>query len=283
VYIAGGDVVLDSASVATTALVKMGGVGSGLYWSGTNLFAGDTVTELIDWTDSGANDVMTVEGLAGNGNSAIASLFQSGFAPNSNDNVLVTAPSLKNNLFAGGYFYNGSVMYSQGGATAIQITDTTAAAPTPNKFLRVNGGRFQICNSALNACAFTVDDSFNVSAGSYSGENGVFAGTLQVGGGTALATTNQVGTGSLVLASTLPLTGTTGTITGTSLSATCDSGSVSVTGAVVGSPVSVSSTTGVDVGGAFNVRASVTATGTVTVYVCGTGTPSSLAYNVSVK
>ena len=82
--------------------------------------------------------------------------------------------------------------------------------------------------------------------------------------------------------SQLPLKGTTGTITGTSLSATCDSGTATVTGAVVGKPVSVSSTTGADVGGAFYLRASVTATNTVTVYVCGTGTPASLAYNVVV-
>jgi hypothetical protein len=80
----------------------------------------------------------------------------------------------------------------------------------------------------------------------------------------------------------LALSGTTGTITGTALTATCDSGTASVTGAVVGHPVVVSSTTGADVGGAFNLRASVTATNTVTVYVCGTGTPPSLAYNVTV-
>ena len=78
------------------------------------------------------------------------------------------------------------------------------------------------------------------------------------------------------------LSGTTGTITGTSLSASCDSGTVRVTGAAVGHPVSVSSTTGEDVGGAFNLKASVTATNTVTVYICGTGTPASLAYNVTV-
>jgi hypothetical protein len=47
-------------------------------------------------------------------------------------------------------------------------------------------------------------------------------------------------------------------------------------------PVAASSTTGVDVGGAFNVRGSVTAANTVTVYICGTGTPASLAYNVRV-
>lgn len=78
------------------------------------------------------------------------------------------------------------------------------------------------------------------------------------------------------------LFGVTGTITGTSLTASCDSGTATVTGAVVGQPVSVSSTTGADVGGAFYLRGSVTATNTVTVYVCGTGTPASLAYNVAV-
>lgn len=35
-------------------------------------------------------------------------------------------------------------------------------------------------------------------------------------------------------------------------------------------------------GGAFYLRGSVTSTNTVTVYVCGTGTPSTLAYNVAV-
>jgi hypothetical protein len=81
-----------------------------------------------------------------------------------------------------------------------------------------------------------------------------------------------------------PLKGVTGTITGTALSASCDSGTATVTGATVGSVVAVSSTTGVDVGAAFDLRASVTATNTVTVYVCGagTGTPASLAYNVVV-
>ena len=78
------------------------------------------------------------------------------------------------------------------------------------------------------------------------------------------------------------LTGLTGTITGTALTSTCDSGTATVTGAVVGSPVAVSSTTGADVGGAFYLRGSVTSSNTVTVYVCGTGTPSSLAYNVRV-
>ena len=95
----------------------------------------------------------------------------------------------------------------------------------------------------------------------------------------AMTNRQQVGPGDI---SGVLLPGTTGTITGTALTATCDSGTATVTGATVGSPVSVSSTTGADVGGAFDLRASVTSSGTVTVYVCGTGTPSSLAYNVYV-
>jgi hypothetical protein len=80
----------------------------------------------------------------------------------------------------------------------------------------------------------------------------------------------------------LDLTGSTSVITGTFLSATCDSGTARVAGAIVGMPVVVSTTDGSDVGGAFNIRASVTSSGTVTVYVCGTGKPPSRAYNVRV-
>ena len=78
------------------------------------------------------------------------------------------------------------------------------------------------------------------------------------------------------------IAGTTSTITGTSLSNSCDTGTVAATGAVVGMPVIVSTTDGSDVGGAFNVRGAVTSSNTVTVYVCGTGTPPSKAYNVRV-
>ena len=101
-------------------------------------------------------------------------------------------------------------------------------------------------------------------------------------GGETMAFQNPITTTSTINGATVTGVGTTGTITGTALTATCDSGTASVTGAVVGHPVAVSSTTGADVGGAFNLRASVTSTGTVTIYVCGTGTPASLAYNVTV-
>jgi hypothetical protein len=80
----------------------------------------------------------------------------------------------------------------------------------------------------------------------------------------------------------LDLTGSTSIITGTVLSASCSSGTASVAGAAVGMPVVVSTADGSDVGGAFDIRASVTRSGIVTVYVCGTGKPPSKAYNVRV-
>jgi hypothetical protein len=107
-------------------------------------------------------------------------------------------------------------------------------------------------------------------------------GLLKNSNGTLIPSTALGNVGNAAGYVELALTGTTGTIVGTSLSGTCDSGTASVTGAIVGHPVAVSSTTGADVGGAFDLRGSVTSTGTVTVYVCGTGTPASLAYNVVV-
>jgi hypothetical protein len=80
----------------------------------------------------------------------------------------------------------------------------------------------------------------------------------------------------------LALSGTTETIPGTDLSASCDSATIDIPGALPGHPVAVSSTTGADVGPAFLLRASVTSKGKTTVYICGTGKPPSLAYNVTV-
>jgi hypothetical protein len=78
------------------------------------------------------------------------------------------------------------------------------------------------------------------------------------------------------------LAGTTDVITGSALHGSCQSKTVSVAGATVGSPVAVSATNGADLGANFNLRASVTAPNTVTVYICGTGVPPSYAYNVKV-
>ena len=91
--------------------------------------------------------------------------------------------------------------------------------------------------------------------------------------------------GTLVLGTHLSkpaLTGVTETITGTALAASCNSGTARVPGATTGMPVVVSSVGGIDIGGAFSLRGAVTAENIVTVYVCGTGTPPSFAYNVRV-
>jgi hypothetical protein len=106
--------------------------------------------------------------------------------------------------------------------------------------------------------------------------------SLSISGNTVIPPTATGNTGNSTGKVELVLSGTTGTITGTTLSASCDSGTATVTGAAIGHPVVVSSTTGADIGGAFNLRGSVTAMNIVTVYICGTGTPPSLAYNVTV-
>jgi len=115
-------------------------------------------------------------------------------------------------------------------------------------------------------------------------------GGIQFGSGGASPTTvaSISSAGALTVASctgcggTPYLSGATSAITGTALTATCDTGTTTVTGAVVGQPVAVGTTDGTDLGGAFYLRASVTSSNTVTVYVCGTGTPSTKSYNVRV-
>lgn len=82
------------------------------------------------------------------------------------------------------------------------------------------------------------------------------------------------------------LTGTTGTISGAIGAGSCDSGTVSVTGATVGMPVVASANTGGAPGDAFYMKADVTSSNTVTVKVCAAvaagGTPTSSTYNVRV-
>lgn len=114
--------------------------------------------------------------------------------------------------------------------------------------------------------------------------SGTMPTTLGIGCTITFSVQNQASNVYRILGSSCPMyTGTTGTITGSALTNSCNSGTVTVTGAAAGDPVSVSSTTGADVGGAFYLRGSVTSANTVTVYVCGNGTPASLAYNVVVN
>ena len=82
------------------------------------------------------------------------------------------------------------------------------------------------------------------------------------------------------------LTGTTGNIGGTSLSAgSCTSGTASVTGAVVGHPVSVSAADGSLPSGLIVLSAAVTSSNVVTVQLCAVAsvTPVSNTYNVATQ
>jgi hypothetical protein len=82
------------------------------------------------------------------------------------------------------------------------------------------------------------------------------------------------------------LTGTTGTIGGSLLSAgSCTNGTATVTGAVVGHPVAVSASDGSLPNGFIILSAAVTSPNTVTVQLCATGnvTPAANTYNVTTQ
>ena len=79
---------------------------------------------------------------------------------------------------------------------------------------------------------------------------------------------------------------TPSSIGGTALTAgQCASGTVTVSGAAPGMPVSVSTSDGSFLGGAFNVQASVTSSNTVTINVCAVvaGTPAAKNFIVNVN
>jgi len=85
---------------------------------------------------------------------------------------------------------------------------------------------------------------------------------------------------------TAALTGTTGSIGGSALSAgACTTGTASVTGAVVGHPVAVSASDGSLPNGLLILSAAVTTTNTVTVQLCATAsvTPVAKTYNVTTQ
>jgi hypothetical protein len=81
------------------------------------------------------------------------------------------------------------------------------------------------------------------------------------------------------------LSGVSSAIGGGALVAACASGTVAVTGALTSQVATASPVADITGGGttAFSVWAWVSTAGTVTVNVCGTGTPTSTTYNVRVQ
>ncbi len=84
---------------------------------------------------------------------------------------------------------------------------------------------------------------------------------------------------------TVALAGTTGSIGGGALAASCATGTATVLGATTDMAATASPAGGVDPIGsapAVSLSARVSAADTVTVSLCGTGTPTAAAYNVRV-
>jgi hypothetical protein len=91
--------------------------------------------------------------------------------------------------------------------------------------------------------------------------------------------------GTVAYTSQLPLAGTSGSIGGSALAAgQCASGTVAVAGATTSMTAVASAAGGTDPGDGFDVRATVTGSGSVLVRVCAlvAGTPAATTYNVRV-
>jgi len=132
------------------------------------------------------------------------------------------------------------------------------------------------------------EDGSNLSTPTAAGQVPISA-TVGSGWGNEMYAYNSVastsGVGNIVRSSLMPLSGTTGSIGGSSLAvAACTGGTVSVSGAT--SSMDTHATPATYPGDGFSWRAYVSATGTVTVKVCnnntGASTPVASVYNVRV-
>jgi hypothetical protein len=131
------------------------------------------------------------------------------------------------------------------GSVTSSITSGTLSASVYNTYIFNSGGIFKSWGERIiNSAGPTL-----ITTPVYS---------LSISWNTVIPPTAIGNTGNSMGKVELVLFGTTGTITETALSASCDSGTATVTGAVVGHPVAVCRTIGADVGGAFNLRGSVT-------------------------
>lgn len=200
-----------------------------------------------------------------------------------NGNLILTPVAGQNVESVGPFTAPSATITGTSTSTIVRSTDSSTASLTMDS---ISGHNFLLSENSSFSAAATLEIA-GPSAGAIpdffiNATTTEFTGSLNNSITTVIPSTAEGFVGSSTGKMQLVLQGVTGTITGTALSNSCDSGFVTVTGATVGHPVAVSSTTGADVGGAFNLRASVTASNVVTVFVCGTGTPASLAYNVTV-
>jgi hypothetical protein len=159
------------------------------------------------------------------------------------------------------------------GASGYRVYGRTTGAE--QLMATISGSTFQFVDTGSVTPSGSLPAS-NTTIGSYQ-INGstIIPGT--VGGYTGNATSN------ILLSSTLPMTGATGSIGGSALAAgACTSGTVSVTGATTSMAVVATPVTYPGDGMAW--RPYVSAAGTVTVKVCANiaGTPTASTYNVRV-
>lgn len=145
-------------------------------------------------------------------------------------------------------------------------------------------GTITDCGALLgigSSCQFKVSSAGNLTTPSASVLASTVSGDLPLFDNI----TGHLADSGILLSSLKPqLSGTTGSIGGSPLLAgTCATGTATITGAVVGHTVGVSTSDGTAYNGLTDVSATVTATNTVTVNICAIAavTPTALTYNVT--
>jgi hypothetical protein len=206
---------------------------------------------------------------------------------------------LHHNLVAAGT--NGGLLeFSGSGYTFGAEVDNNSV--TSGALVRCQGSSSTVCNITSDGGNTATAGYYVTTSGSpivniYGGGNDIqVPGNLATIGTAAgvsfyntLSTSYPVGpvisNGSYFVPSSGSYTGTTGSIGGSALSASCATGTASIAGVTTSMGVqATASTSGApDTTGAFRVTGQVTAAGTVTVSVCGTGTPTASTYYVRVQ
>jgi hypothetical protein len=216
-------------------------------------------------------------------------------------NILLNGSALASGALATGntylLSYDGTQFNLQPGAggalgTSIPyVTHTIGSGDCGNN--PVATGNVTLPATPVSANCPTVIENISAAATTLSGSGATIYDTIAPTGSTATrsiqpgqsAAAWTDGTSYYVWYSSITLSGTTGAIGGGVLTASCATGTVGVAAALTTQVATASPTADITTGGtvAFSISARVSTAGTVTVYVCGTGTPTSTTYLVRVQ
>lgn len=252
-----------SAGVPYLACSNLVDNGSSLLYKGAPISGGTTYTATAPIVVTGsvisAPTVATAASVT-----AVSTVANAAAAKSANLSDLASAVTARTNLGLGTAATTASTAYDAAGAASAAQAAAIAASATPASVTAVS----TVANAALPKAGGTVTGPVILSTVTASTPACYDSGKTLI----SCTTTPQI-------------SGTTASIGGASLAAgVCATGAATIVGGTVGHTVSVSTSDGTDIGGAFFYRGVVTNSTTVTVSVCATvasSTPTAKTYTVT--